>query len=336
MLNIPGPELKYKTGHFCIHGHENCRNLPNNEIRTVCINRAEIDAYQKKMNDISTRINQLQGERDNVQQAFTAIDEKYNDIQSQYQAGQDTIDELQAQTQSISQTLDKQKSWVSDIQYEQSHLESEVISLDNQITQAQREIFNAQQDLSFAENELTYLHSQIEQAKQSLARASDSPIDFTDAQLAEIARRELEQEADDNQQIQPKSQVNEDSDGVLAKIAMLEIVQEEMSNAKNLTSQAWNTTVNTTQEITQDVKNFAKDLQADVKVGWRTVQDEVKQTRKVTSEIFTTVGDLWPSGGADALTKLIGKRAEEVANIVPQPTGNLIVDYETQQSQLQP
>lgn len=306
ILKQPAPEPGWRTGRFCKNGHENCVNIPNDEIRTVWLppSQQEIFQYNEKIKNVQALKDKLTTELAQLQQEYNKLEEGFSS-DSEYQSAVSYLNKCQQQVENQQQKIAENEELSKRKEQEYNDLSEE----ENQLHEAIEKTQITTNNLS---NELTSMDSEVATARTR----------WMDAEL------QLQNITEQLQQMQFEAQNSRMSDSISHSMANSEMEQtqpRQFANNANLTPSIWEGLKRLAQQevqeerealnqISENLTKTAKDLAAPIKEGLNNVK-----------EIFhgLEIQDFYPYPGA-ALTKLIMNKVDE---IVETPTQEHAEDF---------
>lgn len=182
---ISSPRPPEKWGNYCENGHLDCKNLPNKVHRLG--NKAELDAFDQKAVNSRKEFQRLERQIANLQSQESDLDfqqaqviRQKSDAQTQYDQCSSWLD---VANMNLSQTQSSYNSRQQDLDRLQAQLDQAQQGKDSN----QSQIDSLQQSLYDAQDQVASLEAQMSQMQ---VNSNDDRA----ARLADIARRELEQE----------------------------------------------------------------------------------------------------------------------------------------------
>lgn len=294
ILKQPAPQPGWRTGRFCKNGHENCVNIPNDQIRTIWLppTEQEIFQYEEKKRNAHILKEKLENEYNQLQQEYKMLEEGFSSS-SEYQTAVSNLNECQKQIEIQQQKIAENEELSEQKQQEYNDL----LEGENQLHDAIEKIQITANNLS---SDLTNLESEIAAARTQ----------WMDAEL------QLQNLTEQLQQMQYEAENRRMSDSISPSMldpAMEQAQHGQSANNSNLTptmleglkrlaQQEIQEEMGALNQTAQNVTQTAKNLATPVTEGINKIKEIVRGVE---------IKDLYPYPGA-AMTKLIMNKVEEI------------------------
>lgn len=352
IINSPAPTPRYD--YYCKNGHHNCPNLPNDQ--KTLLNQIELDQYNFKIAQAKGAKNLLLKEKEGYEEQYRKLEKEYYSMKDQvnsanenYKQCQRNLDELQRQLEETKNTQKQENQHLERLQEEASDLSSE-------ISKARNEVYNLQGDLGRANSEAERLKMIWKNAELQLKSVwmqyqalrdsmnnnvvifpSQKPSDqglSREEQIKQLALQSVQLQQNPNQPAETtySNAYEEPATSNPPSTTPQNKTQEQYPKQETVpSSQQPSSDSQPENDRERQIWELARqEVEALRRKGKNTVaqvQQVIKDSKQVISDVVTTVTDNYPFPQLQQTKIIVNDMQEIVGNPPPEHTGNLIVDY---------